>query len=173
MAAKKLPSNMNFDSHLPHVCGIFAEKSATEEGLKREFFSLKPKKTPGYDNIYVNVVKKIYEELKTPLMRIFNLSLSTGIFLDKLKIAKISPIFKNGKKGLSTEYRLVSVLPYFWKNLERIMYDRLYSYLAENKIDLKKKFGCRSGHATELIDLKLIDQICERFDKNLSKTLIP
>ena len=158
---------MNFDSHLPHVCGIFAEKSATEEGLKREFFSLKPKKTPGYDNIYVNVVKKIYEELKTPLMRIFNLSLSTGIFLDKLKIAKVSPIFKNGKKDLLTNYQLVSVLPCFSKNLERIMYERLYGYLTENKIDLKKQFGFRSGHSTELINLKLIDQICEHFDKKI------
>ena len=74
---------------------IFAEESVTEEELKRAFFSLKPNKTPGYDNINV---KKIYEELKTPLMRIFNLSLSTGIFSDKLKIAKVSPIFKKAKK---------------------------------------------------------------------------
>ena len=37
-------------------------------------------------------------------MRIFNLSLSTGIFPDKLKIAKVSPIFKNGKKDLLTNY---------------------------------------------------------------------
>ena len=156
---------MNFDSHLPHVCGIFAEKSATEEGLKREFFSLKPKKTPGYDNIYVNVVKKIYEELKTPLMRIFNLSLSTGIFLDKLKIAKVSPIFKNGKKDLLTNYQLVSVLPCFSKNLERIMYDRLYGYLTENKILFKKQFGFRSSHSTDHALLELIDEICQRFDE--------
>ena len=56
---------------------------------------MKPNKTPGYDNINVNVVKKIYEELKTTLMCIFNLSLSTGFFPDKLKLAKVSPIFKN------------------------------------------------------------------------------
>ena len=102
LAAKIPPSNMNFDSYLPHVCTIFAEKYITEEELKRAFFSLKPNKTPGYDNINVNVVKKIYEELKTPLMHIFNLSLSTGIFPDKLKIPKVSPIFKNGEKDLLT-----------------------------------------------------------------------
>ena len=92
--AAKTPSYMKFDSHLPHVCTIFAEKSVTKEELKKAFFSMKPNKTLGYDNINVNVVKKIYEELKTPLMRIFNLSLSTGIFPDKLKIAKVSPMFK-------------------------------------------------------------------------------
>ena len=58
MAAKISPSNMNFDSYLPHVYTIFAEKSVTEEELKRAFFSLKPNKTPGYDNINVNVVEK-------------------------------------------------------------------------------------------------------------------
>ena len=64
--------------------------------MKGAFVSLKANKTPGYDNINVKVVKKIYEELKTPLMRIFNLLLSTGFFPDKLRIGKVSPIFKNG-----------------------------------------------------------------------------
>ena len=60
LAAKIPPSNMNFDdSYLPLVCTIFAEKSVTEEELKRAFFSLKRNKTPGYDNINVKVVKKI------------------------------------------------------------------------------------------------------------------
>ena len=156
---------MNFDSYLPHVCTIFAEKSVTEEELKRAFFSLKPNKTPGYGNTNVNVVKKTYEELKTPLMCIFNLSLGTGIFPDKLKIAKVSPIFKNGEKDVLTNYRLISVLPYLSKILERIMYDRLYSYLTENKILFKKQFGFRSGHSTDHPLLELIDQICECFDK--------
>ena len=71
-------------------------------------------------------------------MRIFNLSLSTGIFPDKLKIAKVSPIFKNSEKDLLTNYRPISVLPCFSKILERIMYDRLYNYLTENKILFKK-----------------------------------
>ena len=48
-------------------------------------------------------------------MRVFNLSLSAGIFPDKLKIAKVSPIFKNGEKDLLTNYRPISVLPCFSK----------------------------------------------------------
>ena len=113
LAAKIPPSNMNFDSYLPLVCTIFAEKSVIEEELKRAFFSLKPNKTPVYDNINVNIVKKIYGELKAPLRHIFNLSLSKGTFPDKLKIAKVSPISKNGKKDLLTNYRPISVLPCF------------------------------------------------------------
>ena len=165
MTAKIPPSNVNFDSYLPHVCTVFAEKSVTEEELKRAFFSLKPNKTPDYDNINVNVVKKVYGESKAPLMHIFNLSLSTGIFPNKLKIAKVSPIFKTNGKDLLTNYRPISVLPCFSKILERIMYDRLYSYLTENKILFKKQFGFRSGHSTDQALLELIGQICECFDE--------
>ena len=89
---------MNFHSYCPHVCTIFAEKSVTEEELERAFFSLKLNKTPGYDNINVNVVKKICEELKTPLMHIFNLSLSTRIFPDKLKLQRYLQFLKMAKK---------------------------------------------------------------------------
>ena len=51
LAAKIPPSNMNFDSYLPHVFIIFAEKFVTGAELKRTFFSFKPNKTPGYDNM--------------------------------------------------------------------------------------------------------------------------
>ena len=93
--------------------------------------------------------------------------LNTEIFPDKLKIAKLSPIFKNGKKYLLTNYRPISVVPRFSKILERIMYDRLYSYLTENKILFKKQFGFRSGHSTDHALLELIDQICECFGKKV------
>ena len=59
---------------------------------------MKPNETADYDNINVSVIKKTDAKLKTPLMCIFNLTLSSGIFPDLLKIAKVSPIFKNGEK---------------------------------------------------------------------------
>ena len=59
---------------------------------------MKPNETADYDNINVIVINKTYAKLKTPLMYIFNLTLSSGIFPDWLKIAKVSPIFKNGEK---------------------------------------------------------------------------
>ena len=45
------------------------------------------------------------------------------------------------------------------------MYDRLYSYLTENKILFKKQFGFRSGYSTNHALLELVDQMCECFDK--------
>ena len=45
------------------------------------------------------------------------------------------------------------------------MYNRLYSYVTENKILFKNQFSFRSGHSTDHALLELIDQICECFDK--------
>ena len=44
-------------------------------------------------------------------------------------------------------YRPVSVLPSFIKILERIIHDRLYTYVTENKIVSEKQFGFRAGHS--------------------------
>ena len=72
---------------------------------------MKPHKNTGYDNINVNVVKKTYDELKTALLRSFDLLLSTGIFPDKLKMIKASPILKNGEKDILNNYQSISILP--------------------------------------------------------------
>ena len=64
-----------------------------------------------------------------------------------------------------TNCRPISVLPCFSKILERIIYDRLYSYLTNNKIPFKKQFCFRSGHSTDHALPELIDQICECFDE--------
>ena len=55
----------------------------------------------------------------------------------------------------------------FFKILERITYNRLYSYLTKNNILFNKQFGFRAGHSTENALLELVDQISNTFnDKN-------
>ena len=52
------------------------------------------KKAPGYDIFPMHVIKYLFPLISAPLADIINLSLLKGIFPDKLKIAKIIPIFK-------------------------------------------------------------------------------
>ena len=83
-------------------------------------------------------------------MNIFSISLKKGIFPEKMKIDKVSPIFKKGDKSILSNYRPISVLPCFSEILEHMMYSRLYTYLAENNILFNKQFGFRAGHFTRL-----------------------
>ena len=109
-------------------------------------------------------MRKLRHELKIPLMNNLSLSLKTGIFPEKIKIAKVSPIFKKGDKSILSNYRPISVLPCFSKIIERIMYSRLYIYLAGSKILFNKQFGFRADHPTEHALLELIDQIRDSFN---------
>ena len=79
----------------------------------------------GADKTSFNVIKNCFGELSDILTYAFDLSLETGIYLDSLKIAKVTPVFKTGDLNEFSNYRSISVLPYFSKILERIMHNRL------------------------------------------------
>ncbi len=53
--------------------------------------------------------------------------LTTGIFADKLKIAKIIPIYKKDKDTLFTNYRPISLLPALSKIFEKVILKQLFS----------------------------------------------
>ena len=55
-------------------------KAHSTNESKDAYYSLKSKKSPGYDNISYNVIKKCFESLREPLKRLKNRRLknSTG-----------------------------------------------------------------------------------------------
>ena len=132
------PSSTNVESYLPNITAVLSDKLLSQEEFKDAFFILKTNKSPGHDNLHVNVIRSMYHEFKIPLMNSFSQSLSTR------------PV-----------YRPISVFPCFPKILERVMYNRLYSYLTENIILFNKKFGFRAGHYALL---ELVDQISNPFN---------
>ena len=95
-------------------------------------------KSVGYDGISPNVIKSIIKNIALPLCDVFNKSLLTGCFSDKLKIAKVIPFYKGDDKILLNYYRPISVLPAFSKILERLMYKHLLDFLNKNEILVKK-----------------------------------
>jgi len=75
--------------------------------------SLKNKLTAGTDEIPEYVVKQCIQQLKIPLTDIYNTSLESGIFPDKLKIAKVIPVHKKGDSRDVSNYTPISLLPVF------------------------------------------------------------
>ena len=80
---------------------------------------LKIKKSSGAGSIPIEILKLIKPNVCYPLKEIINLSFLTGIYPDRLKIAKVIPIFKNqGGQLLDYNYRLISLVKYqqdIWK----------------------------------------------------------
>ena len=83
-----------------------------------------------------------------------------------MKIAKVMPLFKNGDPENIANYLPISVLPCFSKVLERIMYNRLYKYLCEEKLLYSKQFGFQKGYFTDHTIVHLVDQIYESFEND-------
>ncbi len=52
--------------------------------------------------------------------------LNTGVFPDKLKIAKINPIFVVFNKTLLTNYRPISLLSLIY--LKKVIFEQVYHY---------------------------------------------
>ena len=68
--------------------------------------------SPGWDAVAAEIVKASYSSFLEPLMHILNISITNGIFLTEMKLAKSHPI-KQGPTIFSN-YRLVSAdLPTF------------------------------------------------------------
>lgn len=125
---------------------------------------LKSSSSKGADDISSTVVKGLIAEISSPLSIIFNKSFELGQFPDKLKLAKIVPIYKAEDKTLVNNYRPISVLPFFSKILERLMYNRLSNYLTVNKILVDNQFGFREEHSTYMALLRMLNDITEELD---------
>ena len=122
MPAKQIAESENtFESYLVKTSPTIPHKSVSINELRDPFFSLKLNECTGYDQIRFNVVTKCFSELCKPLEHVFYLSIETGVFPDKLKIARVSPVYKAGDSSDLTTYRPISVLPCFSKILKRIM----------------------------------------------------
>ena len=67
-----------------------------DEEIKTAFFSLKDDISPGIDEINYDIVKQKSNSLLVPLKCIFDLSLKSSTFPEKMNIARVAPVFKSG-----------------------------------------------------------------------------
>ena len=69
------------------------------------------KKATGVDKISVKLMKLGKISLLSPITKIINMSIDSGIFPNRLKEAQVTPIFKKNDPFLKSNYRPVSILP--------------------------------------------------------------
>ena len=137
--ASKIPHSLISFEHFLHGGFLsLEEKLITDDELNEALQILKAKKSSAYDEISSNVIKLISPSVFEAIKYIFNLSIETSIFSHLLKIAKVIPLFKKGDNALMNNYRPISVPSCFSKILERIIYNRLYSFFSENNtVDIR------------------------------------
>ena len=96
--ASKLKNNCNtaYDDFLSNPSlSSFTFQPITEETIINIIDKLKSKNSQNHDGLSSKHLKLIKHETRKAITLIVNQSLNTGIFPDKLKCAKVLPIYKN------------------------------------------------------------------------------
>ena len=76
------------------------------------------------------------------------MSLLTGVYPDLLKLVKVIPIHKGGSTHYVNNYRPISLLSIFDKIIEKLMHNRLYTFLEHHNILFHNQFGFRKNNST-------------------------
>ena len=95
--------------------------------------SLNQDKSDGPNSIPIKILQLLNKDIFGQLAILFNQSFSSRIFPSILKTSKIILTYKKGSKLECSNYRLISLLSNIDKILERLMYNRLNSFLEKKK----------------------------------------
>ena len=71
----------------------------------------------GADEVLLKVVKATKTIVIPILTHLINLSLEEGTFPERLKLARVLPLHKGKSKNEPSNYRLISILPFFFEDL--------------------------------------------------------
>lgn len=125
----------------------------------------KAKQSSDHDDLDTLLIKQVINEIVKPLCHIYNLSFTMGEFPNHMKIAKITPIYKNGDKHQFSNYRPISVLSQFSKILEKLFTTRLDNFIEKYNILNDNQYGFRSNRSTTLALIDLVEEITNNIDK--------
>ena len=153
----KLYLNKNFNH-------TFELELVNENEIMKIINELQPKNSNGHDEISNKLLKKLSPILIQSLTLIINQSITTGIFPDQLKIAKITPLYKKENVKLIENYRPISVLSSISKIFEKVVFNQLYAYFTQNNLFYHSQYGFRKKCSTEHAVLELSDKVINQME---------
>ena len=125
---------------------------------------LNPSKSVSPNSMPIKLLKIIGYSVSPFLVLLVNQSFQSGVFPDKLKIAKVISIFKKGNPELPSNYRPISLLPIFSKIFEKLMYKRFYRFLEIHKVLYSLQFGFQENHSIDHALVSLTEAVRNALD---------
>ena len=161
--ASDIPATLtNFRSYLKgSYVDSFVLHLTNPEVLKTIVNGLSNKYSYGVDSTPVAIMKKCISPIADVLAYVINCSFSSGCFPDELKIAKVCPVYKGGSKTSFSNYSPISVLPSFSKFFEKLVYNRLESYILSKNLLVNNQYGFRRMHSTYMAIMDMFDKVSE------------
>ena len=103
---------------------------------------------------------------------LFNKCISEGVFPNCFKIAKVTPLFKNGDRHDPSSYRPISLLPTIGKLLEKIIAVRMLKFLDKFDMLSEHQLGFRPKFTTEYAIVDIFEKLLYNLDNRLTSCAI-
>ena len=163
---RKYKGNKSFRAYLknPNINSFMIKPTSPTE-IEDIISSFDTSKKAGPNSLPQEVIKPIKKSIAIPLANMFNMSFSEGKYPNFLKISSVIPVYKKDSKLIVSNYRPISLLSNINKILEKLMFNRLYSFLENNKCTYDLQFGFRQKHSTNHALLSMTQEIKETIDK--------
>jgi hypothetical protein len=168
-----ITNSLNFSSDIDYTYinqfrqNIYTDFDLTQTNsneIKLIIDSLNNNSAIGFDCISAKFIKKYETKLNSILVHYINTSFENGIFPNALKPATVTPIYKSGEKSNPNNYRPISILSSFSKIFEKVVKDRLETFLRNNGILSERQFGFENNSNTTAACLALTDFISKSLD---------
>jgi hypothetical protein len=135
--------------------------------ILKKLQNLKTNKSPGPDQIHPRVLKETADIIVTPLLMLFNKSITSGVVPLQWKIATITPIYKKGNKADPANYRPVSLTSVVCKILERIVSEAIVAHIKSNHLACAAQHGFTEGKSTTTNLLEALDYWMESLSHDI------
>ena len=130
--------------------------SITITGRSREIINTSPSKSCDLDPILTTLLKEILPSVITILTKIINISLTSGIFPDRLKVALVSPLLKKANLDLiGKNYRPISNIEFIGKSIERAVMAWISRHITSHNFIEPHQSAYQPCHSTKTALLKV------------------
>lgn len=133
--------------------------------VNRIIMSLDSESAPGWDGINTKFIKLAKDFLIPLITNLANLCFQAGTFPKVFKRSIVTPVHKGGDKGDLHNYRPISVLSSTSKILEKLLNNRLVSYLDKFNVLCDTQYGFRKKMSTQDAILSITSEIVREVDK--------
>ena len=160
-----IPSNCKPDTaSLPVNPNSFTFLETTPTEVYKILSTLKTNKAAGLDNIPAALLKFCAPGISKSLTCLFNRSFELSEFPTAWKEAMVIPIFKKGSHTDPGNYRPIALLPIISKVLERIVHDKLSSFLQTWLHDSQSGFKKGDGTVPQLL------RLCQEWSRHVDNS---
>ena len=124
---------------------LLSTVSFTNDDIAKIIKNLNPNKAHGFYMMSIRMIEICSDSILKPLELTFKLYLENRKFPMDWEKANVIPVHKRNNKQLIENYRPVSLLPVFGKILERLIYNKMFEFFAENELISQNHSGFKPG----------------------------